>query len=149
MRAARIFAGTAPRPAAFLIGGDKKKGFGNTMRKMIAATAFAATALFVGVPAIAADAPNQDPGVTTGKDARTPDSNSVGVEGQPGNKNGPAMGTDSNSMSPSSSGSSTGAAGSDAAAGVKGDEGNKNGPSAKTPDSGSTTTQPDSSGTSQ
>jgi hypothetical protein len=32
---------------------------------------------------------------------------------------------------------------------VKGDEGNKNGPSAKTPESGSTTTQPDSSGTSQ
>jgi hypothetical protein len=119
------------------------------MRKMIAATAFAAAALFAGVPAIAADAPNQDPGVTTGKDARTPDSNSVGVEGQPGNKNGPSMGTDSNSMSPgsSSSGSSTGAAGSDEAAGVKGDKGNKNGPSAKTPESG--TTQPDSGGTSQ
>lgn len=116
------------------------------MRKMIAATAFAA--LFAAAPVYAADAPNQDPGVNTGKDARTPDSNAVGVEGQSGNKNGPAAKSDSDSMNSGSSGSSTGAAGSDEAAGVKGAEGSKNGPSAKTPDS-SSTMQPDSSGTSQ
>lgn len=72
---------------------------------------------------MAADnAPNADPGVNTGKQARTPSDNSVGVKGAPGN------GTSTGEMGTSSS---------DAAAGVKGLRGNKNGPSVKAPGAGS------------
>lgn len=101
------------------------------MNKIIAATAFAA--FFAAAPAIAADAPNADPGVTTGKDARTPSDNSVGVKGDTGNKNGPSAkpGSSGNGSSTGEMGSTT--SGSDAAAGVKGAEGGTNGPAAKTP----------------
>lgn len=108
---------------------------GNTMRKIIAATAFAT--LFIAAPVLAADyAPNTDPGVNTGKQARTPSDNSVGIKGAPGNKNGPSTKSDT-----SGNGASTGENGtssSDAAAGVKGSSGNKNGPSVKTPAGGNT-----------
>jgi len=101
------------------------------MNKIIAATALAA--LFAAAPALAADAPNVDPGVNTGKNARTQSDNSVGVKGAPGNKNGPSTksGSSSNGSSTGEMGTST--SGSDAAAGVKGGEGNKNGPAAQKP----------------
>lgn len=101
------------------------------MRKMIAATALAA--LFAAAPALAADAPNADPGVNTGKSARTPSDNSVGVQGHPGNKNGPSMKSDSSSNGSSTGEMGTSTSGSDTAAGVKGGEGGKNGPAAKSP----------------
>ena len=101
------------------------------MRKLTAATALAA--LFAAAPALAADAPNVDPGVNTGKSARTPSDNAVGVQGQPGNKNGPSMKSDSSSNGSSTGEMGTSTSGSDAAAGVKGAEGNKNGPAAQKP----------------
>ncbi|HVZ05312.1 hypothetical protein [Hyphomicrobium sp.] len=103
------------------------------MNKLIAATAFAA--LFAAAPAMAADAPNADPGVNTGKQARTPADNSVGIKGAPGNKNGPSMKSDSSNGSSSGEMGKSGTSSSDEAAGVKGAEGGKNGPSAKDPGS--------------
>jgi hypothetical protein len=105
------------------------------MKKIIAATALAA--LFAAAPALAADAPNVDPGVNTGKEARTPSDNSVGVKGDRGNKNGPSAksGSSSNGSSTGEMGKST--SGSDAAAGVKGGEGGKNGPAATSPNDNS------------
>lgn len=101
------------------------------MNKLIAATAF--TALFAAAPVMAADAPNVDPGVDTGKQARTPADNSVGVKGAPGNKNGASMKSDPSSTGNSSGEMGKGTSSSDEAAGVKGAPGNKNGPSTKEP----------------
>ena len=99
------------------------------MKKLLAATAFAA--LFAAVHAIAAEN-------STDNMPPSPQSSGPGVKGDTGNKNGPAAKPSDSSTTgtSSSSGTSTGEQGmspSQNAAGVKGARDSTNGPSDKKP----------------